>query len=137
MLDDYVFGNYKDAATNLITDYRRARELCQRLEASPREFEVLAWCLGVDDPILSTVPNRNCLKVLGFDVAVVSADCWSIVEDMPETTWAQPYQEMLNANGLFDERTIADEYLKKYRALGEADYDSDFQIGFVVQVAHG
>ncbi len=132
VLDDYVFADYKSLETNLIPTYARAVELWERLRISRREFDLLAWCSGPNDAFLTHFSAQK--RILGYEVAGISGDYWSIVDDIPSTTWTERYRQQLNSNGLFDDRSVAEAYLSDYRQRQEADWDSAFEVGLVVQV---
>ena len=135
ILDDYVFADYKSLDTNLIPTYDKAVELWKRLSISRRQFDVIAWCVNEDDPLLETVSQAGARwKPLGFDVAGIGGDHWSIVEDSSIQPWARRFLRVLNDHGLFEDREIADEYLREYIRNREADWDIGFQVGLVVQV---
>ncbi|MCC7083840.1 MAG: hypothetical protein IT427_02405 [Pirellulales bacterium] len=135
VLDDYVFGDYKDEKSNLIIDYSKALELWQRFKISRRPYEILLCCFGLDDATLANVEASNATIVsLGYDVAGISGDGWSIVEDIPSGEWAKVYSQALNENGLFKTRMEAERYHKEYRDHQEADWDCPFEVVFVVRI---
>ena len=134
-LDDYVFGDYKNIDTNLIPDYSKAYELWQRLAISRRQYEILMCCSGPSDPLAISIPAAAASVVpLGYDVAAIQSDCWSIVDDFASGSWAERYRTLLNEYGLFDARENAERYLKEYQAHGEPDNDAGFAILFVLSV---
>jgi hypothetical protein len=134
-LEDYVFGDYKHPESSLIPDYSKAVELWQRFRVSRRAYEILLCCSGPDDPLLATTKtNSASLDPLGFDVAGVYGDCYSIVGDFTNREWAKPYSNGLNENGLFRARDEAERYLKEYRDHREGDWDAPFEVIFVLRV---
>jgi hypothetical protein len=134
-MDAYVFGDYKDIESNVIPDYDRARELLEAFSSSRRAFELLMVCSGPEDPIRTRCGEAASQTPLGYDVASVSGDCWSIVEDIPESDWARPYLARLSDAGLLPSRQIAERYLEEYRQHKEPDWDSvPFEIVYLVRV---
>jgi hypothetical protein len=135
VLDDYVFGCYKNEKSNLIDNYGKARELLERLHCSSRNFEIIGWCHESDKAVLhSLVPPANTVTHLGADVAVINGDYWSIVDDIPSSPWATSYVTLLNNYGLLPSESIALKYLREYRKHAEADWDCDFEVGTVVRI---
>lgn len=132
-LDRYVFGHYKDPETNVIPTYEKARELLDALSSSPRRFEIIFCGTGPDDPALHALTTLI-RQDLGYDVAGISGDCWSIVDDIPESDWAKPYIAILNESGLFPTRSNAERYLGEYRENQETDFDSNFNVVFVARI---
>lgn len=132
-LDDYVFGNYKSLASNLIDQYAAAQDLLQRLDISPRQFEIIGWCressIGRFESELPTIIQPT---VLGSDVAAISGDYWSIVEDISSSPWANAYAVALNEYGLLPNERLAIQYLRDYRKHAEADWDQAFEVGSVI-----
>ncbi len=134
-IDDYVFGDYKDIDSNLIPEFAKAYELWQRFGDSPREFEIVACCRDPDDPLLTTIPSGTSRTLsLGYDVAGLNGDCWSIVEDFARSEWARHYHLLLNDNGLFDVKTDAENYLEEYKRNCETYHDAGFVVVFVVSI---
>jgi hypothetical protein len=134
-LDAYVFGAYKDRESGLITDYSIALELWQRFRVSRRIYEILLVCPGSEAPILTTVEaNAERVIALGYDVAGIGGDCWSIVGDFSMAEWAKAYTAALNESGLFRTRDQAEHYLKEYRQHHEADSDLPFDVVLVSRV---
>jgi hypothetical protein len=132
VLDEYVFGDYKDSDSNLIPAFARAVELLSQLKRSPRIFSLVTWSSGPDDPFLkAAVPRSASLVHRGFDVANVATDCWSIVQDLPVGEWVARHSSSLNEFGLFPDHRVAAQYLDEYRRRREADWDCAFQIGLV------
>lgn len=133
-LDDYVFGPYKNQSTNLIDDYFQAYSLLERFQSSPRRFEIIAWRgRSAVESFASRIPSTVRLIALGTDVAVVDADYWSIVDDIPPSSWADAYVAELNEYGLFPDEEIAKRYLSQYQERAEADADFDFDIGTILR----
>ena len=131
-LDQYVFGRFKEPVTNLIPTYERARQLLDAFSKSPRKFEIIFCGYGLDDLNLEAFAPLK-MQGLGYDVAGVSGDGWSIVCDMPESDWARPFIASLNEFGLFQTRLDAENYLREYRAHQEADFDSPFDVVFIAR----
>jgi hypothetical protein len=132
-LNDYVFGNFKDFETNLILTYSKAHELWMAFSKSSREFEIIFCCAGPDDVAMNSLTSVE-WQALGYDVAGICGDYWSIVDDIPASDWAKPYVAALNESGLFRTRNEAAQYLREYRDHREADYDSQFDVVYVVRV---
>jgi hypothetical protein len=136
VIDDYVFGAYKNLNSNLIDDFSQARELLERFCDSPREFELIGWCRESEIARFSALaPAVSSFSLLGSDVAVVGGDYWSIVEDIPESRWADKYVDRLNEYGLLPGEVVAMSYLNEYRQHAEADADCDFEVGSVLRIA--
>ena len=123
-MDDYVFGGLKDPETNVIPSLSAAVRLCKMLSRSGRRFEIV-YCRDADQPISSSSSEVaiESAEHLGYDIATVRTECWSIVEDFTQSDWAKPYRWRLNRNGLFAERADAEAYLRDYRA---PEFDADF-----------
>lgn len=135
VLDDYVFGSYKNEKSNLIDNYGKARELLKRLRCSPRNFEIIGWCHESEEAFLrSLVPAANTVTHLGADVAVINGDYWSIVDDIPGSSWAISYATLLNDYGLLPSESIALKYLQEYRKHAEADWDCELEVGTVLRI---
>lgn len=137
VLESYVFGEYKDEKSNLIPTFMRALELHHALSrVSKRSFEIILVCSGPDSELIAShieVVDQQ----LGFDIASVQSDYWSIVDDFSKSKWAFRYKSTLNEFGLFSERGDAEEYLNEYRSRQEPDKDSPFEIFYVVQIKTG
>ena len=134
-IEDYVFGAYKDADPSLIIDYSKAIELWQRFKVSRRPYEILLCCSGPDDQSITEVKQRGAsIAPLGYDVANIRGDCWSIVGDYSVGEWAKLHVEGLNNNGLFNTRGDAEQYLKGYVDHQEADWDTPFEVVFVARI---
>src|SRR5262245_46539959 len=113
-VEQYVFSDYKDDTTNLIPTLEAAVQLQRSLSSGTHHYEILFCC---DDPQdVSRVAQRGVdVEHLGYDVAGVSGDYWSIVADLSGSAWAIRFRERLNEFGLFSQRADAEEYLKEYR----------------------
>jgi hypothetical protein len=130
-MDRYVFGGILDEESGLIPSYDIASDLLAQFSKSPREFEII-WCKTVEPEgnqhrqgVLSSGPGER----LGFDVATLGGEFWSIVADFPVTdTRFQILLERLNENGLFASAGDAREYLRQYQRLQLFDYDFPFEI---------
>ncbi len=134
-LEAYVFGDYKSPDSSLITDYLKALELWGQFAVSRRRFEILFCGVGPDDPKLcKTQSLTKAIDALGYDVAGMRGDCWSIVEDIPASEWAAPFAQALNENGLLSLRVEAQRYLDGYREHKEPDCDIPFDVVFVARV---
>jgi hypothetical protein len=132
-LDDYVFGAVKSRETNLIPDYDGARRLLHRFAVSPRAFEIIFCCSDPEDaPLKGLGPDS--VVALGYDVATIRADYWSIVEDLVFSPWAQPFQQRLNEYGLLPNKADAARFLQEYRNHQEADCEAPFEIICVMRV---
>lgn len=133
-IEQYVFGEYKDKATNLIPSFDSTVRLLRSLSSRKHKYEIL-FCSENGD----VVPNieQVGLKVerLGYDVAAVRSDYWSIVGDFSRSEWASRFRNCLNESGLFRQRADAEAYLTEYRDRGEPDGDSPFDVVFVARVS--
>ncbi len=135
-LDEYVFGEYKDLETDLIPSIELAREVLESLSGLRRSFELLFCCHGPDDEAIQEVEG-NRLVPLGYDVAFVTGDGWSIVSDFSDGDWARPFCSRLNENGLFNTRIDAESYLALYVEHKDIDYDGPFDVAYIVWVDLG
>jgi hypothetical protein len=133
-MDEYVFGRVKDKDTNLIPSLETAVGLCKMLGRGGRRFEIIYCSDTEQQPILRCELEIGSTEFLGYDVAGISGDCWSIVDDFSSNDWARPYRQRLNPSGLFLERADAESYLRDYRAHGEPDADSAFDVIEVIRV---
>ena len=131
-IDEYVFGDFKDMESNVIPSLPKALDLLKMFSASPRTFEVIFCCDGPDAESLQRL-NKDKIVHLGYDVAVVTGDGWSIVDDFSGSEWAAHFAERLNQNGLFAARSDAESYLREYRRHSEPDHDMDFDVVYVVR----
>lgn len=132
-LDAYVFGDFKDFDTNLIPTYQKAVELLQMFERSPRQYEII-YCCGDEKDLEELSQQEFRIEALGYDVASVTGDCWSIVDDMPDSPWAEPFRTRLNAHGLFPNKEDAEQYLQEYQDRREPDWDAELRVVFVARV---
>lgn len=132
-LEEYFFGNTKSIESNLIPEFLVAVQLMNKLVGSPREFEVLLCCTGPESELyLSFRPDQ--IIGLGYDVAAISGDGWSIVSDFAMGDWSEPFLHRLNEFGLFNSRDEALNYLRMYRNRSEPDADMPFEIVYVARV---
>lgn len=134
-LDFYVFGDCKDPATNLIPSMEVARELLARLLRTGRKYELLVCCEGPNSEWLANLPAHA--EHLGFDVAAIQADYWSIVDDFSPSDWALQFRERLNEHGLFREAKEAEEYLREYKHRNEPDADSPLEVVYAARLRNG
>jgi hypothetical protein len=132
-LDDYIFGTLKSENTNLIPDLASATDLLNRFSGSPREFEIILCCPGPHSKEYQAL-QPNLAVPLGYDVALVKGDGWSIVDDFASDQWATQFLTRLNEHGLFREQRDAEDYLRAYRQHQEPDADMPFEIVFVARV---
>ncbi len=136
-LDDYIFGNVKSEITNLIPDYATAVDLMQRLSCSGRRYQLLLCCPGPNENGCEII-KLNEATALGYDVALLKGDGWSIVGDFSSGEWAKGFLPQLNENGLFRHQSDAERYLHAYREHHEPDAEMPFEVAFVVRVfPHG
>jgi hypothetical protein len=133
-VDRYVFDErFKSEEWNLIPTVDRALELLRLFPDRPGHYEVLFACHAPGD--CSELERRDFrLEHLGYDVALITGDCWSIAADMPPDEWTRPHREATNAVRLFRERADAEAYLHEYVARDEADADVEFHVVYVVRV---
>ena len=127
-MDEYVFGDVKDPDTNVIPSLEAAILLCGKLSSSGRRFEIL-YCRDAQQPISISGSEMPRIEHLGYDVATVRSEGWSIVDDISVRDWAAVFRQALNANGLLPTKADADAYLRAYRLNG--DHDADFQFDIV------
>jgi len=110
VLDDYVFGKFKDEA-GLIPNLSLAQELLRRFSGSDQEFEII-YVREYEGGPDARGPD---LRFLGYDVAGQSP-FWSVVGDLPEDEEITTFSELLNGHGLFDSVGKAAGYLERYRS---------------------
>ena len=128
----YVFEGVTKEETNLIDDIGKAREILEGLEKEGEEVEVI---YVTENPEVGGYCRlKEGKEGLGWDVAGVMGDYWSIVSDISDQEWARRFRSLLNRHGLFQEKKIAIEYLDQYRKNREADWDSPFDVVFVARV---
>ena len=132
-LDEYVFGDIKSNETNLIPYFGTALTLLKKLSSSPRAFEVIYCGTGPEDPILDELAVEK-VVALGYDVAGVTGDGWSIVGDFASGEWAVAFANRLNSYGLFRDRADAQAYLKGYEDHNEPDSDIPFDVVYVARM---
>ena len=132
-MDFYVLGDCKDRETNLIPSFDAARKLATRLSQGGARYEVICCCEGPKSPALAAVPEDT-VEHLGYDVAGVRGDYWSIVGDFPSSPWADGFRSRLNEHGLFSLRADADEYLRQYTERREPDSNAAFDVVYVARV---
>lgn len=132
-LDFYVFGECKDPRTNLIPHIEVARDLLAQLSRGGRRYEIILCCEGPDSEALTRLPAA-CAERLGFDVAAIRSDYWSIVDDFSKSSWAEPFRSGLNEHGLFRSGKDAERYLREYKRRNEADSDSPLEVVYVVRL---
>lgn len=132
-MDDYVFsGKIKDDTTGFIPTLSAANNLCKRLGVSGRTFEVI-FCSTKTDPAIE--PDAGAFfESLGFDVATVPGDYWSIVCDQPSSKWAEEVLASTNEHGLIISRERAEWYLQQYRENEEPDADAPLRVFHVFSV---
>lgn len=142
-LDEYVFGDVKSEETNLIPDLATALKLLTKFSSSPRDFDVILCSTGPNDVIFKTLMSDKFVVLgydvlgvtpLGYDVAAVKGDSWSIVYDFAAGDWAKPFLTCLNQYGLFRERSDAEEYYRGYREHNEPGADCPFDIVYVANI---
>jgi hypothetical protein len=97
-MDHYVFGGVKDCDSNTIPLLGAAVRLCNLLSRAGRRFEII-FCRAAQQQIPGFEQVRG-IDSLGYDVATVRTECWSIVDDICPSDWAVPYRQQLNKNGL-------------------------------------
>ncbi len=132
-IDEYVFGSYKDEATNLIGSLEDAHRLLGLFSSSSYEYEIIYCCYGPEEARTIAAEGID-TEERGYDVALLQGDGWSIVDDFAQGAWACSFRKGLNEFGLFVRREDAEAYLRKYRSHREADSDMDFVVTFVTRV---
>jgi hypothetical protein len=132
-MDEYVFGGVKNPDTNVIPSLEAAVRLCQMLNLGGRRFEII-YCRDGEQRIPDPELEIESTETLGYDVATVRTEHWSIVDDISLNDWAAPYRRRLNPNGLLPERADAEGYLHDYRAHKEWDADFPFDVVEVIKI---
>lgn len=125
-MDFYVFGDCKDES-NLIPSFEVADGLSHSLSASGQPHEVLVCGDSPSAHIFLEVVGPP-IQHLGYDVAGIDGDYWSIVSDFPSAPWAEAFRDKLNENGLFDSAADAGRYLNEYRERGEPDATNTLEV---------
>jgi len=126
-----VLGKCKDVATNLIPEYRRAAQLCERLCKEQGKEYGLIYCEVVSDTDgASGMVEPECrLTFLGYDVGcLIEGDYWSAIRDFPIAEWAKPFRALLNNFNLFSDRSAAEKYVREYIKHKDADWQYGFDI---------
>ncbi len=124
-LDEYVYGDYKEEDSSLIPTLHRARELLTMFDDASRDFE-LVYCEA--DDFVNELQAGADYELLGYDVAGVSGDCWSIVADFTAEPGFEEQSSKLNNFGLFDHAHDAEKYFRDYKAAKLPDYDCGFSV---------
>lgn len=132
-LDFYVFGDCKDPRTNLIPSLDKATDLLGRLSRSDRKYEVVVCCEGPNSEALITI-RPDCVEHLGYDVAAIQSDYWSIVDDFSKRSWAERFRVDLNEHSLFREERLAEQYLREYKHRNEPDSDSPLEVIYMARL---
>ena len=133
VLDFYVFGPCKDPDTNLIPSLEVARNLQIRLSRTSRKYEILLCCEGPNSEWFAKI-SPDYVEHLGFDVAAIQADYWSIVDDFSASLWAVRFRKKLNEHGLFGEEREAEQYLREYKHRNEPDSDSPLEVVYAARL---
>jgi hypothetical protein len=131
-LDDYVFGGVKSDTDNVIPSFALAYSLWTKFTSSPRKFDVI-FCCGSPEHLAADICSDK-LMPLGYDVATIRGDAWSIIHDCPSGDWTNSYVDRLNKFALFDNAHDAMQYLNDYKLRGEADSDMNLEAIFVFRV---
>lgn len=132
-VEQYVFGEYKDDDTNLIPTLDSALLLYSLLQPSRYRYEILLC--GSDSHVVHGIDLEGLdVEHLGYDVAVVRGDYWSIVGDFSQSDWARPFRNQLNNYGLFSQKEDAVEYLREYQRHGEVDADMLLEVVYLAVV---
>ena len=130
-MEYYIFEGVRDPKTGLIASREKAARLLGMFEHSPRAFELI-WCRHVCDNETESAggsKDREAVgKRLGFDVAGLGGDFWSIVADLPEQGPVGRFAKRLNDCGLFGKVSDAREYLIEYQRLRLHDSDMAFAV---------
>jgi hypothetical protein len=134
-MEAYVFGEYKDPSTNLVPTLSAARRLCSWLSASKRERYEVLYCCESSRAQSWLAGSGSKVEDLGYDVASLGADYWSIVGDMPQDVWVRPHRKRLNSHGLFSSHDEATSYLTEYRRRDAPDSDAPLEVVFVARVS--
>jgi len=121
-MEAYVFEDFKDERTGLIPNKAKALRLLRLFESSPRKFDLI-YCTDA-----TAEPPAEDYSFLGFDIAGLGGDYWSIVGDFPVDRRVRSFLAHLNRWGLFDREAEAAEFLRRYRALKLPHHDIDFQV---------
>jgi hypothetical protein len=135
-LEEYVFGGIKNDVTNLIPSLDAAVRLQRLFAASKHGYEIL-FCSEGPRAAQSNQEHEVPTEQLGYDVAAIRGDYWSIVADLSSSDWAARFRSSLNAFGLFARRDDAEAYLREYLDHDEPDSDSPFEVVYVTRVRVG
>ncbi len=130
---EYLLGETIKEETNLIEDAGKAKEIFLGLKKEGEDVEVVYVTENPEEGGYCQLGEEE-KEGLGWDVAGVRGDYWSIVSDISDREWAKRFRSLLNRHGLFQEKKIAIEYLDQYRKNREADWDSPFDVVFVARV---
>jgi hypothetical protein len=123
-MEEYVFGPYRDERLDFIPTLVRARSLLTKFENSPRRFELIY----VTTDHVKPPPDAEKAVELGYDVATVGGEFYSIVDDFPKHTAFNAFQNRLNSSGLLGSPECAQKFLDLYRSLKLSDSDWTFKI---------
>jgi hypothetical protein len=131
-LRNYILGDSRNDETNLIGRLDEAQEVCEALMSEGCKVEIVFCSVRPRDDGAEHAAAH--VEHLGFDVAGVRSGYWSIVGDIANGDWVAPFRPLLNSHGLFGDRGAAERYLEAYRAGGEADAESPFDVVRVTRI---
>lgn len=134
IVEQYVFGDYKDDATNLIPSFDAAVRLQRSLSSSSKHrYDILFCC--EDSKGAQGIEERGMhVEPLGYDLAAIWGDYWSIVADFSPSDWADRFRSCLNEFGLFTRKEDAEAYLRESRDHRGPDSESPFDVVYVSRV---
>ncbi len=94
---------------------------------------MILCCSGPESEALRDL-SAGAVAPLGFDVAVLQGDYWSIVGDFSRSAWARRFRERLNPYGLFANANDAGRYLYEYKHRNEPDSDMALEVVYLARV---
>jgi hypothetical protein len=121
VLDDYVFGKYKDES-GLIPNLSLAKDLLSRFSAHHEALEII-YVREYEEGN----EKLHDFPFLGFDIAG-QAPFWSVVGDLPQDQEIDATLKLLNEHGLFHTADDARSYLQEYRTKWLADPDLELSL---------
>ena len=130
---EYLLGETIKEETGLIEDMEKAKEIFSGLKREGEDVEIVYVTENPEEGGYCRLAEEK-REGLGWDVAGVRGDYWSIVADMSDREWAKRFRSLLNRHGLFQEKKVALEYLDQYRKNRDPDWDSPFDVVFVARV---
>lgn len=128
-MNEYILGDVRNEI-GLIESFETAKKLYGQLGKTPLKFAII-WCCDWQQAMQAIEAKKLApmgAVLMGFDVATLGGDYWSIVGDFPnDERFAEAFCR-LNKYGLFSEFDDAEKYLHEYRSLKVPNHDSLFRI---------